>query len=205
VSPDDVDPTRPVLHVVRQIKIVRGQLIFAPPKAGKLREVPLAESVHERLATHTGRFEPVPVTLPWDTSTGEPRTVLLYLVTPDGYALSRPKFNSNLWKPAIRRAGVATACTSYDTPTPQFSSTLARTSMRCRFTSGTAIPGSRCAPTRTRCRPARTAPAARLTEPSAVMTNRFNDGRVTACLADVEPLSQRVAPQVRGGSPAIWR
>ncbi len=32
--------------------------------------------------------------------------MLLYLVTPDGHALSRPKFNANLWKPAIRRAGV---------------------------------------------------------------------------------------------------
>ncbi|WP_204290600.1 hypothetical protein [Micromonospora gifhornensis] len=34
MSPADLDPTRPVLHVVRQVKLVRGALIFAPPKTG---------------------------------------------------------------------------------------------------------------------------------------------------------------------------
>jgi integrase len=62
--------------------------------------------MHGRLAVHVDRFEPVPVTLPWDTSTGELRTVLLYLSTPDGQPSSRPKFNANVWKPGIRRAGV---------------------------------------------------------------------------------------------------
>ena len=38
VSPDDIDPHRPILHVVRQVKFVRGRLIFALPKGGKTRE-----------------------------------------------------------------------------------------------------------------------------------------------------------------------
>lgn len=46
------------------------------------------------------------VTLPWGTSTGEPRTVELYLTTPDGTPLSRSMFNHGVWKPAIRATGI---------------------------------------------------------------------------------------------------
>lgn len=49
---------------------------------------------------------PVPVTLPWETLTGEPRTVELYLTTPAGLAPSRSMFNSGVWKPAIRATGI---------------------------------------------------------------------------------------------------
>ncbi len=50
VSPDDIDPHRPVLHVTRQVKLVAGKLFFAPPKGGKVRDVPLPESVAQRLS-----------------------------------------------------------------------------------------------------------------------------------------------------------
>lgn len=106
VSPGDLDPTRPVLHITRQIKLVRGSLIFAPPKGGKSREVPLPDSVAGRLKQHAQDCPPVPVTLPWDTLTGEPRTIELYLTTPAGLALSRSMFNSGVWKPAIRASGI---------------------------------------------------------------------------------------------------
>ncbi|MEU1754768.1 site-specific integrase [Micromonospora matsumotoense] len=106
VSPGDLDPTRPVLHITRQIKLVRGSLIFAPPKGGKSREVPLPDSVAGRLKQHARDCPPVPVTLPWGTLTGEPRTVELYLTTPAGLALSRSMFNSGVWKPAIRATGI---------------------------------------------------------------------------------------------------
>ena len=106
VSPDDVDTSRRVLHVVRQIKIVWGTLVFAPPKGGKLREVPLPDAVTARLREHADRFTPVPVTLPWATPDGEPRTVTVYLSTANSDALRRPSFNANVWKPAIRAAGV---------------------------------------------------------------------------------------------------
>jgi integrase len=107
VSPDDIDPDRPVLHVVRQVKAVRRRLIFALPKGGKTREVPLPESVAQRLKAHADVYPPLPVTLPWGSSTGEPRTVRLYLYTAAGQALNRPTFNSRVWKPAIRATGIA--------------------------------------------------------------------------------------------------
>ncbi|MEU5913619.1 site-specific integrase [Micromonospora sp. NPDC047527] len=106
VSPGDLDPNRPVLHITRQIKLVRGSLIFAPPKGGKSREVPLPDSVAGRLRQHARDCPPVAVTLPWETLTGEPRTVELYLTTPVGLALSRSMFNSGVWKPAIRATGI---------------------------------------------------------------------------------------------------
>ncbi|SCG76088.1 Site-specific recombinase XerD [Micromonospora echinaurantiaca] len=106
VSPGDLDSTRPVLHVTRQIKLVRGQLIFAPPKGGKSRQVPLPGSVAGRLKRHVQDCPPVAVTLPWGTLTGELRTVELYLTTPAGTALSRSMFNSGVWKPAIRATGI---------------------------------------------------------------------------------------------------
>lgn len=106
VSPDDIDPVRPVLHVIRQVKIVREKLVFAPPKGGKVREVPLPDSVAARLREHAAEYPPVAVTLPWGSLDGEPRTVPLYLSTPEGQALFRPRFNLNVWKRAIRAAGI---------------------------------------------------------------------------------------------------
>ncbi|MFJ6168395.1 tyrosine-type recombinase/integrase [Micromonospora orduensis] len=106
VSPDDLDVNRPTIRVVRQIKLVRGALIFAPPKGGKTREVPLPASVARRLGDHAKQYAPVEVTLPWGTLTGEPTTVTLYLTTADGLPLSRSKFNPAVWRPAIRATGI---------------------------------------------------------------------------------------------------
>lgn len=106
VSPDDLDATRPTLRVVRQVKLVRGSLIFAPPKGGKTREVPLPASVARRLSDHAKQYAPVEVTLPWGTLTGDPTTVRLYLTTADGLPLSRSKFNPGVWKPAIRATDI---------------------------------------------------------------------------------------------------
>jgi integrase len=92
--------------VVRQVKIIRERLVFSPPKGGKTREVPLPDSVAARLRAHAETFEPVPVTLPWGTLTGEPHTVRLYLTTESGDALFRPRFNSGVWKRAVRAAGI---------------------------------------------------------------------------------------------------
>jgi len=52
---EDVDFLRGVAHVRRQVRIVRNRLVFAPPKTGKTRDVPLPESVALRLAA---RLEP---------------------------------------------------------------------------------------------------------------------------------------------------
>jgi integrase len=76
------------------------------PKGGKTHEVPLPDSVGRRLKAHTETYPPLPVTLPWGSSTGEPRTVRLYLYTPIGAALNRPAFNARVRKPAIRATGI---------------------------------------------------------------------------------------------------
>lgn len=106
VSPDDIDRSRNVLHVVRQLKIVRGKLIFAPPKGGKARDVPLPGSVIRRIEEHAKEFPPMPFTLPWGSSTGEDRTVTLYLYTANLRPLKRPGFNADVWKPAIKATGI---------------------------------------------------------------------------------------------------
>ena len=60
-----------------------------------------------RIAAHAERYPAVSVTLPLGSSTGEPRTVRLYLYTPDLAPLNRPRFNATVWKPAIRATGIA--------------------------------------------------------------------------------------------------
>ncbi|GLZ00573.1 tyrosine-type recombinase/integrase [Actinoplanes sp. NBRC 103695] len=106
LSPDDIDRDRRIIMVRRQIKIVRGRLIFALPKGRKTREVPLPRSVADRLDHHAEKIPPVDVTLPFGTLTGEPVTVRLLLSRPDGSALERNEFNLRVWKPTIRRAGI---------------------------------------------------------------------------------------------------
>jgi integrase len=106
LSPDDLDNVRPILHVRRQIKIVRGKLIFSAPKGGKVRDVPLPTSVAQRLAAHAEQYPPVEVSLPWGTSTGDPQTVRLYLTEPNGLPLQRPAFNTGVWKRAVRATGI---------------------------------------------------------------------------------------------------
>ncbi|SFR21996.1 Site-specific recombinase XerD [Lentzea waywayandensis] len=105
-SPDDVDESEGVLHVVRQIKIVRGKMIFAPPKHGKCRDVPLAASLGESINVHVQKFEPLPITLPWGTPDGKLVTVPLLIYTRESKQIYRHSFNHHVWKPALVEAGV---------------------------------------------------------------------------------------------------
>jgi integrase len=107
IGPGEVDDVRRVLHVVRQVKIVAGRLVFAPPKGGKIREVPLPDSVARRIDAHAQEYPPADVTLPWITPDGEAVTVTAYLANDGGEAISRTRFNESAWKPAIRAAGIA--------------------------------------------------------------------------------------------------
>src|SRR5262249_13624113 len=94
------------LRVERQIKLVRGRMVFAAPKGEKVREVPLPSSVWAAMVAHARRYPPTEVTLPWGSPGGRPVTVALYLTTEDGQALDRHKFNGSVWRPATRRAGI---------------------------------------------------------------------------------------------------
>jgi len=98
-----------VLRLVRQVRQVRGQLVYALPKRGKTRDVPLSRGLLRLIDEHMERFPPVSVTLPWREPAGEPVTVDLLLTTPDGQALKRRDFNEKVWHVARRAAGMVAA------------------------------------------------------------------------------------------------
>ncbi|MFJ8185187.1 tyrosine-type recombinase/integrase [Streptomyces sp. NPDC096105] len=104
---EDVDFLGGVVHVVRQVKLLqRHRPVFAPPKGGKERDVPLPESVAFALAAHLKRHPAVEVTLPWKTLDGPLVTAALLFTGSMGLALDRNRFNDRVWRPALRAAGV---------------------------------------------------------------------------------------------------
>ncbi|MGI5136540.1 MULTISPECIES: tyrosine-type recombinase/integrase [unclassified Streptomyces] len=103
---EEVDFVGGVVHVVRQVKVVKNRPVFAPPKGGKVRDVPLPESVAFALAAHLTRYPAVEVTLPWKTPEGVPVTAPLIFTSPTGRALNGNHFNKRVWRPTLRAAGV---------------------------------------------------------------------------------------------------
>jgi integrase len=103
---DDVDEQNRVIHVVRQVKLMRSRFVFAPPKHGRVRDVPLPDSVLAALRAHVGQYPPLTMTLPWRTPDGEPTSARLLTWTRERGALNRNSFNHHVWKPALRKAGV---------------------------------------------------------------------------------------------------
>lgn len=150
---EDVDFLGGLVHVVRQVKLLRNRPVFAPPKGGKERDVPLPESIAFALAGHLTRFPAAEVTLPWKTVDGPPVTASLIFRSPEGLSLNRNRFNDRQWRPALRAAGVVTGrdtgCTRCGTSTRPYSWTRARASRLSVNISATMIPASRCVPTRT--------------------------------------------------------
>jgi integrase len=102
----DVDFLRRVVHVRRQVRIVRARLVFAPPKGNKLRDIPLPESVSLALAAHLERHPARPVILPWQEPGGEDVTAELIMTSATGQAVNRNTFNTYGWKPALAAAGI---------------------------------------------------------------------------------------------------
>ncbi|GAA4846427.1 site-specific integrase [Kitasatospora terrestris] len=94
------------LHVGLQIKDIGGRLVFAPPKRGKVRDVPLPERVAGIFEAHLAAFPPETVTLPWLTPDGPPVTKRLLFSREQGGAVRRSDFNTYAWKPALVIAGV---------------------------------------------------------------------------------------------------
>jgi integrase len=103
---DDVEFLSRTLHVVRQVKIVRGKLIFALPKGRKTRDIPLPETVATELAAHITAFPPLVISLPWETPGGEPTTARLLLYSREHKALDRHHFNAYVWKAALATTGI---------------------------------------------------------------------------------------------------
>ncbi|MCE7081554.1 site-specific integrase [Streptomyces sp. ST2-7A] len=106
LSLDDVDFEEGVIHVVRQVKLIGARMVFAPPKGGKLRDVPLPDTVSRALATHITHRPPAEVALPWKTPDGPMEKALLLFYSRERKALNRNYINGFLWKPALVSAGV---------------------------------------------------------------------------------------------------
>ncbi|KAB2345269.1 tyrosine-type recombinase/integrase [Actinomadura rudentiformis] len=107
LSPDDIDWLRGIVHVRRQIERIGKVRVFALPKGGKTRDVPLPESVKLVLAVHMQTFEPISATFPWQEEDGKPRTVRLFFSTPRKRPIQSDVFNRYYWIPAREAAGIS--------------------------------------------------------------------------------------------------
>ncbi|MGW4780340.1 tyrosine-type recombinase/integrase [Streptomyces filamentosus] len=106
LTADSIDFTTNTVHVVQQLKLSRSKPVFAPPKGGKLRDVPLPEPVADALRAHLAKFPPVDITLPWMTQRGQHVTKQLIFTAPLGNHVWRSMFNTDQWKPALAAASV---------------------------------------------------------------------------------------------------
>ncbi|MCP9997193.1 site-specific integrase [Streptomyces werraensis] len=106
VAVDAIDFASDTLHVVQQLKLSRSKAVFAPPKGGKLRDVPLPGPVADALRAHMKRFPPVEITLPWKVADGPPVTKRLIFTGPRGGHVWRTSLNEEAWKPALAAAGI---------------------------------------------------------------------------------------------------
>jgi integrase len=101
----DIDFLRRVVHVRRQVKIIRGKQVFAPLKNDKTHDVPLTDSAAVMLSEYIRNYPPEPVTLPWVKADGEPVTFTLLLSRGSGLAMHRKMVNDR-WQAALKRTGI---------------------------------------------------------------------------------------------------
>jgi integrase len=106
---EDIDFLRRVVHVRRQVKRLGNSLVFAPPKGGKDRQVPLPDTVGLLLSAHIAAHAPAAVALPWRSLDAKPVTARLLFTTVQGRAITRTPFVQKHWHPALREAGVPVA------------------------------------------------------------------------------------------------
>lgn len=103
---DGVDFLRRVVHVRQQLRLVGNQVVLAPPKGGREREVPLPDVVAMAVAEHVQGFGTATVEIPWREPGGEMRNVELMFTNRDRGPLTRAYFTHNAWKPTLQRAGL---------------------------------------------------------------------------------------------------
>lgn len=101
----DLDFLRHVIHVRRQVKIIRGKLVFAPLKNDKIHSVPMADDTAVLLSEYIRTYPPEKVTLPWIKADGDPATFKLLLSRGPGLPMHR-KLTNDRWKAALKRAGI---------------------------------------------------------------------------------------------------
>nr|WSW60117.1 site-specific integrase [Streptomyces sp. NBC_00998] len=106
LSEEELDYAGEWIHVGHQLKRIRGKYVFALPKGGKTRSVPLPRSVAAALVAHSKLHPPVRITLPWRTPDGPPVTKSLLFTGTGGSFVRVSYFNDFMWKPALALAGV---------------------------------------------------------------------------------------------------
>ncbi|MBP5893129.1 tyrosine-type recombinase/integrase [Streptomyces scabiei] len=106
LSVDELNYEGGWLAVGHQLKRIRGKYVFALPKGGKVRDVPLPKAVATALRDHSKEFAPVDVTLPWRTPDGPLVTKRLLFSGVEGNHIRVSHFNARHWKPALASAGV---------------------------------------------------------------------------------------------------
>lgn len=105
-SPDDIDRDEMVVRVQRQIKTVKGVMMFAPPKGGKTRTVPLSLALLAEIDDHDDRFPATAVTLPWKTPDGDQVTVRLLVTGEAGRLYTGDLFTKVVWQGGFREAKI---------------------------------------------------------------------------------------------------
>lgn len=103
---EDVDFLRRKVLVRQQLKLVKGRPVFAPPKGGREREVPLPDVVAVALSEHLRQWAPVEVTLPWKDLDGADHTSTLVFTSRESKPINRNHYNPYVWKPALEVAKV---------------------------------------------------------------------------------------------------
>ncbi|WLQ51287.1 site-specific integrase [Streptomyces poriferorum] len=106
LAEDALDFEQGILRVVRQVKLIQGKAVFAPPKCNRERDVPLPSSVAVALRAHMDACKPVEVTLPWRKPDGPKVTVRLLFTNTANGVVWRSNFNIQEWKPALALAGL---------------------------------------------------------------------------------------------------
>ncbi|CAG7637723.1 tyrosine-type recombinase/integrase [Actinacidiphila bryophytorum] len=106
LSEDELDYDGGWLTVGHQLKRIRGRHVFALPKGGKVRDVPLPNAVGTALRAHSERFPSVAVTLPWRTPDGPLVTKRLLFTGRGGGHVRVSYFDDFMWKPALSVAGL---------------------------------------------------------------------------------------------------
>jgi integrase len=104
---EDVDFLRRVVHVRQQVRLLNGHPVYAPPKSGREREVPLPDTVAVALSQHLRTHPAVEVTLPWGDRNGPSTTRRLVFSGPKGASLNKNPHTQRVWIPALADAGIA--------------------------------------------------------------------------------------------------
>jgi integrase len=106
IAVEDVDFERRVIHINRQVRLVRSKMVFALPKGDKLRSIPLPDELAKVLKAHIEKFPPKAVRLPWRIPEGDGRSHRLLFTNAKDLAYNRSSFNQGDWKRALAAAGV---------------------------------------------------------------------------------------------------